>query len=87
MTRNVHPERVPGSPRTDSPAMPIVWVAPEQVTHRALVWHFLDPVQGPDVVQRVQRRTQAPVQAEYLVFDQSRQRQVVKLASERGGEA
>ena len=43
--------------------------------------HFLLPVDGPQLVESVNRRTQASVDAEYLVLDQRSQGEVVKDVS------
>jgi len=66
----------------DAPAAPVIWVRPEQVTHGALVRHLLQPVQGPDVVQRVDAGGEAAVQTEDLAVHQRREGQVVKQVSE-----
>ena len=66
----------------DAPAAPVIWVRPEQVTHGALVRHLLQPVQGPDVVQRVDAGGEAAVQTEDLAVHQRCERQVVKQVSE-----
>jgi len=76
--RYILPERVPGAARGDTPAASVIRVRPQQVTHGSLVRHFLDPVEGPDIVQRVDRRGQAAVQAEYLVIDEGSEREVVE---------
>jgi len=65
---NVLPEAVPGTARADTPATSVVRVRPEQVADRPLVWRLLHSVQLADLVQRVNARREATVQAEHLVF-------------------
>ena len=71
-------KRVTRAPGRDTPAAPVVRVGPQQVTHRSLVRHLLRPRELPNVLQRVQRRTQAPVRAEDLILDDSREGQMVE---------
>ena len=68
--------------RADPPAAPVVRVRPQQVAHGALVGHLLDPVQGADVVERVEGRGEPPVEAEDGVVDRRGQRQVVEEVRE-----
>ena len=44
--------------------------------------HLLDPVEGADIIQRVDGRGEAAVQAEDLVVDEGRQGQVVEEVGE-----
>ncbi len=64
--------------RTDTPSTPIIRITPQQVTHRPFMWHLLNPVQTPDIVQRIDTRTQSSVEAKDLVVNQGCERQVVK---------
>jgi hypothetical protein len=45
--------------------------------------YLLDAIQLPDVVQRLDGRRQPTVQAEDLVLDDGRERQIVKQVSEQ----
>ena len=80
--RYILPERVARPSRRDPPATPVVGIAPQQVAHRPLVRHLLDPVQGPDVVQSVDAGGQAAVQAEDLVVDEGGEGEVVEEIGE-----
>ena len=80
---DVLPERVPGSSRADAPSTPIIRIRPQQVAHGPLVRHLLYPVQRADVIQRVDARGQAAVQAEDLVVDERGQGQVVEEVGEK----
>ena len=82
LLRDVLPERVPSTPRTDAPATPVVWVRPQQVAYRAFVGRLLHPVQLPDLVQRVDAGRETAVQAEDVVLDDSSERQIVEEAGE-----
>jgi len=75
---NVLAKRVPGAARRNTPAAPIIRVGPQQIAHGTFVRHFLDAVQGANVVQRVDTRRQTTVKTKYLVVDQGRERQVVE---------
>ena len=61
-----------------SPAASIVGVTPEQVAHRAFVGHFLDSVEGANVVKGIDTRGQTTVETENLVVDEGGERQVVE---------
>ena len=61
-----------------SPASAVIGVGPEEVAHGTLVWDLLEPVQGPDMVQRVDAGREAAVQTEYLAVNQRGQGQVVE---------
>lgn len=43
-------ERVSRSSWTNAPATSIVWITPEQIAHRSLMWYLLDPVQTSDII-------------------------------------
>lgn len=51
--RDVLTKRVAGTARRDAPATAVVRVGPQQIAHGTLVRHFLDAVDGADVVERV----------------------------------
>ena len=80
--RDILTKGVSGAPGGDAPAAPVIRVRPEEITHGALVRHLLQPVQGPDVVQRVDAGGEAAVQTEDLAVHQRREGQVVKQVSE-----
>lgn len=41
---------------TDAPTTAVVWVGPKQVTHGTLVRHFLNAINGSDVIEGVDGR-------------------------------
>ena len=79
---DILPKRIPRSSRADPPPTPIIRIRPQQVAHGPFVRHLLDPVERADVVQRVDRRRKAAVQAEDLVVDERGQGQVVEEVGE-----
>ena len=66
---DVGAETVPGTPGRNAPPLPIVWVAPQQITDGSLVRHFLNAVQLSNIVEGVDARRQPPMQTEDLAFD------------------
>lgn len=64
--------------RRHPPADRILRIAPQQIAHRSVVRHLLFPIDRPDLVQILNRRTQSAVHAEYLPIDYGRQTQIVK---------
>lgn len=66
LLRDVLAERVAGAARRDAPAAAIVRIRPQQIAHRTLVRHLLDAIQRADVLERIDRRRQATVQAKDL---------------------
>ena len=79
---DILPKRVPSSSRTNAPPTPIIRIRPQQIAHGPFVRDLLYPVQRADVVQRVDTRGEAAVQAEDLVVDERRQGQVVEEVGE-----
>eukprot|EP00634_Sargassococcus_sp_CCMP2135_P008474 CAMPEP_0198644092 /NCGR_PEP_ID=MMETSP1467-20131203/388_1 /TAXON_ID=1462469 /ORGANISM="unid. sp., Strain CCMP2135" /LENGTH=411 /DNA_ID=CAMNT_0044379537 /DNA_START=54 /DNA_END=1287 /DNA_ORIENTATION=- len=75
---DVGAEGVASTAGRDAPAAAFVGVGPHEVAHGAFVRDLLEPVERLDVVDGVQRRRQARVRAEDLVFDGRRQRQRVE---------
>lgn len=75
-------ERVAGAARRDAPAAAVVRVRPQQVAHRPLVRHLLHAIDLADLVECVDGRREAAVQAEDLVVDQRGKRQVVEQVGE-----
>lgn len=73
---------VTGATRRDSPATPVIGIGPEQIAHGTLVRNLLQAVEGPNVIQTVDRGTEASVQAEDLPVDECRQWQVVEQIRE-----
>lgn len=80
--RNVLSECVPRTARRNSPATTIIGITPEQIAHGSLMRDFLNAVQGPNVVQSVDRRAQPTVQTEDLVFNESCEGKVVEKVGE-----
>lgn len=79
---DILPESVSSTSRADSPSTPVVWVRPQQITHWSLMRHFLNAVEGANVVQRVNAWRQASVQAEDLVVDERGKWEVVEEIGE-----
>jgi hypothetical protein len=50
---HVAAEQVPGASRREAPAVNVLRIAPQQVTHGAFVRHFLLAINHADLVQRV----------------------------------
>ena len=75
---NVATEQVAGTSGADGPANRVIGVRPHQITHSAVVRHFLFPVDGTDLVKRVNRRAEATVHAENFVVYDSGKGKVVK---------
>lgn len=62
------PEKIACSSWRKRPSLDVLlWVGPEQVTHAAVVWDFLLPVDEPDFVQTLETRAQPAVDAENAV--------------------
>jgi hypothetical protein len=73
---------VPSASRRDSPSTSVIWVRPEQVTHRALMGHLLYPIQRANVVKGINARGKATVQAEDLVLDKGGEGEEVEEVGE-----
>lgn len=73
---------IPCTPWTDAPSTPIIRITPQQVAHRALMWHLLNSVERFDVVKRVNGWAQASMQTEDLVLDECGERKVVEEVGE-----
>lgn len=80
--RNILSECVPRATGRDSPTASVIWITPKEITHWALVRDFLDAVQGPDVVEGVDRWAQPAVQTEDLVLNKSCEGEVVEEVGE-----
>jgi hypothetical protein len=63
---DVLPERVSSSSRRYAPTASVVWVGPEQVTHRSFVRDLLDSIDRSDVVEGVDGWRETSVKAEDL---------------------
>ena len=48
---DVATEKVASATRAEAPALDVLWVRPQQVTHAAIVGHLLLAVDGPDLQQ------------------------------------
>ncbi len=75
-------EGVARTPGWDAPAAPVVRVRPQEVAHGAFVGHFLQPVEGANVVERVDAGAEAAVQAKDLPVHQGGEGQVVEQVGE-----
>ena len=76
--RDILPKGVTSTTRRYSPTASVIGVRPEQIAHGALMGHFLYPIKGSDVIERVNAGRQSAVQTEDLVVDQSGERKVIK---------
>jgi len=76
---NVRAKRVAGTAGGDSPATPVIGVGPQQVAHWALVGHLNDPVQGTNVVERVNRGGETAVKTENLEEKEKKRTGVKKM--------
>jgi len=75
---DVLPERVPRSPRRDSPPVPLIRVRPHQVTDRTLVGDLDVSVQLLYVLDPVERGREASVGAEDSIVDNGGKGEEVK---------
>ena len=78
----VLPKGEAGPAGADAPPGPVVGVGPEQVAHGPLVGDLLHPIELPHVVEGVDGRAEAAVEAEYVIIDEGRQGEVVKEVGE-----
>ena len=56
----------------------IVRVAPDEVTSGPFFWDFLDPGEGPDIVERLGGRREASMHTKYLLFDDGGEGNIVE---------
>lgn len=54
--RNILPEGVPSASGRYSPATPVIWIRPQEIAHGPFVRNLLYPIEGSDVVERVNAR-------------------------------
>lgn len=66
----------------NSPTTTVIGVRPQQVAHRTLMWHFLQPVQSPDVIQGVDAGGQTSVEAEDLIVNEGGEGEIVEQIGE-----
>lgn len=76
-------EQISGATRARSPILDdVVWIGPDEVAERSLLWDFLVAIEQLDLVAGVDLRRKTAVHAENLVVDQRRNRhQVEQLAA------
>eukprot|EP00419_Tripos_fusus_P086205 CAMPEP_0172872922 /NCGR_PEP_ID=MMETSP1075-20121228/93574_1 /TAXON_ID=2916 /ORGANISM="Ceratium fusus, Strain PA161109" /LENGTH=98 /DNA_ID=CAMNT_0013723333 /DNA_START=26 /DNA_END=319 /DNA_ORIENTATION=- len=65
---NVLPKRKCGAPSRQAPACTVIGVSPEKIAQRAFAWGRFKSVQGPDVIQGVERGGEPGVHTEHLAF-------------------
>ena len=82
LLRDVLSEGEAGAAWTDTPAGPVVGVGPKEVAHGSLMRDFLNPVELPYVVDGVDGRAQAAVEAKYVIVDKGREGEVVEQVRE-----
>mmetsp|Transcript_19392 Transcript_19392/g.56728 ORF Transcript_19392/g.56728 Transcript_19392/m.56728 type:complete len:305 (+) Transcript_19392:329-1243(+) len=78
LLRNVLAEGESGPAGADAPAAPFVRIAPEEVAHGSLVGHLLHSIQLPHVIERIDGRAEAAVEAKDAVLHERRQGEVVE---------
>ena len=76
--RDVLTESETSSSWRDAPTMPVIWVRPQKITHRAFVRHFNLPINLPYLVKSVKIWRQPSVKTEDLILNHSCQRQKIK---------
>lgn len=76
--RDILSKSVTRAPGTYTPSTSIIRITPKQITHRPFVWDLLDPVYPSYIVKGVYARGEPPVQAEYLIVNERRQRKIVE---------
>ena len=77
--RHVRAEQVAGPARTDAPSVAgVLRVRPQEITHRAVVRHFLFPVDHADLVEGLDGGGEAAVDAEDFAINQGGQAEVVE---------
>ena len=75
-------ECVSCSTRGNAPSTSVIWVTPEKIAHRTLMGNLLYTIQRTDVIECVDRGTQATVKAENLIIDEGGEGEVVEEVSE-----
>ena len=75
---DVTAEQVACTARAESPAFDVLWVAPQQVAHGALVRHLLFAVDDAYLVESVDRGREATVYAEGGMVDEGGEGEVVE---------
>lgn len=78
---NILAEGVACASRIHTPPSAIVRIRPKQVTHRSIVGHFLESLEGPNVVQGLDARRKPSVQTEELILNHSCRGKKVKELS------
>mmetsp|Transcript_111600 Transcript_111600/g.326405 ORF Transcript_111600/g.326405 Transcript_111600/m.326405 type:complete len:216 (-) Transcript_111600:149-796(-) len=78
LLHDVSAEEVAGTARRQAPALEVLGVRPHEVAHRPVVRDLLLAVDAADVVQRVDGRGEAAVDAEDALVDEGRQAEVVE---------
>ena len=78
LRHDVAAEQISGAARRHAPALRVLGIGPEQVAHGSVVRHFLLPVYGPDLIERLNGRREAAVNAEDLAVDDGREREIVE---------
>lgn len=53
LLRDVATEQEASTPRGQPPALNVIGIRPQKIAHRSVVWHFLLPVDVPDLIDRV----------------------------------
>ena len=80
--RDILSESVASSSGRNAPPASIIWVTPEEIAHGTFMRHFLDSVQLPNLLERVQRRRKTSVEGENLILNNGCQWQQVEEISE-----
>jgi len=79
---NVLAKRIPSSSRRYSPPASIIWIRPQEIAHRTLVWYLLYAVEGSDIIECINAGRETSVEAEDLVINQGCEGKVVEEVGE-----
>jgi hypothetical protein len=66
------------SPWRDTPAMPIIWVRPKQITHWSFVRHLHLPIDLSDLLKSVKVGRKSSMKAENLILHNCGKREQIK---------
>lgn len=51
---------------TSASTAPMIWIRPEKIIHRALIWNLLDRIQSSNVTQCIDRTGRTTTQAKFV---------------------
>ena len=82
LLRNILTKGVTSASWRDTPATSIIRIRPKKIAHGAFMRHFLVSIQLAYLVQGIQTRREATMEAEDFIFNNSSERKQVKKVSE-----